>query len=62
MVKGAFTITGAEVKYAVVDVLALRFKDLKDELLEALRSEDLENYEFRIEISARKRHREVTQC
>jgi len=60
MVKGAFIITGAEVKYAVVDVLALRFKDLKDELLEALGSEDLENYEFRIEISAKKRRREDT--
>jgi len=60
MVKGVFVITGTEVKYAVVDVLSLRFKDLKDKLLEALGSEDLEDYEFLIEISARKWRREAT--
>lgn len=61
MVKGASVITGTEVKYAAVDVLDLHFKTLKDKLLEALSGKDLEEYEFRIEISARKRRREATQ-
>ena len=54
MVKIISVITGTEVKYAAVDVLDLCFAALRDKLLKALSERDLEDYEFWIEIGARK--------
>jgi len=60
-VRGTCCLSGMEVKYAQIDVLSLEFQHLKDMMLDTIGEDALCEYDFTIEIAAKRRDNNSAQ-